>query len=348
MRLVASILAIALLATTAWAASAPWSNVQDRASVIQQKNLDLSGNVPFALPQVGGDNIATAVPIPALPFHDTGNTCSFLNDYDVACPYTGGTSPDVVYSFTPAANMNVTVDLCASLYDTKVYIFDGSPATVVACNDDAGCGATGWQSKIPGANLTGGHTYYIVVDGYGTDCGAYDLLVTENVPCAVCEPFDQLENEPVCYDGYDDQFNGGCNSAVPVYSPVTCGTICGTAGTFMVGIDNYRDTDWYELTVGPGTFTYSGVGNGFDLRLFVLDALCPATVVGTALASNCQSASVTFTGPGTFHLWAGTDTFDGVPCGSRYRLTIDGPGIVPCHSTPTNNTSWGALKVLYR
>ena len=54
----------------------------------------------------GGETIADAVPIGSLPFSDTGATCDNVDDYDEACPY-GSTSPDVVYAFTPAADMDM-------------------------------------------------------------------------------------------------------------------------------------------------------------------------------------------------------------------------------------------------
>jgi hypothetical protein len=45
----------------------------------------------------GGENLDSAVPEPGLPFTDTGATCDNFNDYDEVCPFTGSTSPDVVY-----------------------------------------------------------------------------------------------------------------------------------------------------------------------------------------------------------------------------------------------------------
>jgi hypothetical protein len=125
----------------------------------------------------GGETIATAFPIPALPYYDAGATCDNLNDYDEACPYTGSTSPDVVYVYTPAENQDITIGLCNSFYDTKVYVYDDAGA-LLACNDDfPGCGPNGWRSKIECLGVPGGLNLYIVVDGYGGDCGDYELNV---------------------------------------------------------------------------------------------------------------------------------------------------------------------------
>jgi hypothetical protein len=121
----------------------------------------------------GGENIATAIPIIALPFNDVGFTCDNVNDYDVACS-SASTSPDVVYSYTPSVNQIVDINLCGSAYDTKVFVFENSPDVLVACDDDHYypgdfCGA--WISAIFNLSLTAGNTYYIVIDGWGGDCG---------------------------------------------------------------------------------------------------------------------------------------------------------------------------------
>ena len=142
---------------------------------------------PATLRAAGGETIETATAITALPFVDSGNTCAGANDYDAACPYPGSVSPDLVYACIPPVDMIVDIDLCESLYDTKVYVYASSPDSLVACNDDFwGCGHVDWESRIPELHLAGGVTYYVVVDGYGSACGDYALLVTgEPVPVPV-------------------------------------------------------------------------------------------------------------------------------------------------------------------
>ncbi len=152
--------------------------VQD---MIAEKNAAVSG-VHNPVPQVGGEDIGTAALIPVLPYSDGGNTCGYLNDYDEACPYTGSTSPDVVYAYMPGVPEALDIALCTSLYDTKLYVYENDPFTLVACNDDA-CGDDGFKSELVGVPVIPGNTYYIVVDGYGGDCGDYNLTVTPNTPC---------------------------------------------------------------------------------------------------------------------------------------------------------------------
>lgn len=339
---------VLLLPARVHALTPTWSQKEDRAAVLADKNAHLQHHAISDRVQTTGEDLSSAIPIPSLPFSVSGNTCSYADDYDQSCPYYAPGSPDVVYAYSPSAGGSIDIDLCASQYDTKVYVYDNAATTPIACNDDAGCGITGYQSALMQVPVVAGHTYYIVVDGYGGDCGDYQLVVTAHQACFACQPYDQPEGEPSCADGYIDVFNGGCNSTPPRYTPVTCGTICGSAGTYTMPDGNYRDTDWYEITVGPGTYTYSGTGDGFSMRLFVLSAACAPTVLGTLATTPCVPGSLSFTGPGTFHLFAASNAFSGVPCGAKYRLDISGPGILACQATPASSSTWGALRLLYR
>jgi hypothetical protein len=126
----------------------------------------------------GGETIETAFAIAALPFYDTGDTSDNVDDYDESCPYVGSTSPDVVYAYTPPSNQEITISLCDSGYDTKTYVYDVTGA-LLACNDDfAGCGPSGWRSKIECLPIQDGVEIYIVIDGYGGNLGFYDLDIT--------------------------------------------------------------------------------------------------------------------------------------------------------------------------
>ena len=54
----------------------------------------------YSSPRQGGDTDVDATVIDALPYLMMGTTVGYTDDYDEECPYTGSTSPDVVYSFT--------------------------------------------------------------------------------------------------------------------------------------------------------------------------------------------------------------------------------------------------------
>ncbi|MBU1984490.1 choice-of-anchor J domain-containing protein, partial [bacterium] len=136
-----------------------------------------------------GETCENAIVILSLPFYATDSTNGHVNDYDEVCPYSGSLSPDVVYEFTPDADMLITVDLCLSDdYDTKVYIYEGScvQGTAIACNDDI-CGLNTFRSYLGDVPVRRWQTYYIVVDGYGSQAGVYDLTITSSAP-AMCPP----------------------------------------------------------------------------------------------------------------------------------------------------------------
>jgi len=132
----------------------------------------------------GGENCGSAVVIPSLPFSDTGTTSGKTNDYDEVCPYSGSTAPDVVYAYTASTTNSVSVTLCmpGTAYDSKLYIYantcpdTGNP---YACNDDF-CTTTAYPypyvSQVD-VSFNAGNTYYIVIDGYGSSSGAFDLFI---------------------------------------------------------------------------------------------------------------------------------------------------------------------------
>jgi hypothetical protein len=189
-----------------------------------------------------GDTCSDSIVIPALPYDDSRNSCSFNNDYDEVCPYVGSTSPDVVYEYTPASDEQITVDLCNSAYDTKVYIYaDACVSPPIACNDDACSDPAGnpYRSKLECVPLPAGHTYYIVVDGYGGDCGVYDLSITVCVPSgACCYPDGSCELTP------QEQCSGIWLGAGSTCSPNMCEP-CGLCGPWPHFIDTCAAGDDY-------------------------------------------------------------------------------------------------------
>ena len=125
-----------------------------------------------------GDKIENPFVVTGLPFSTTGTTVGFTDDYDEECPYTGSTSPDVVYMMTSTGG-TYDFTLCEdSQYDTKIYIYDMDQVNV-ACNDDDCTTAAGvnWVSQLLGVSLDAG-VYYVVVDGYGGAEGEYTLDIT--------------------------------------------------------------------------------------------------------------------------------------------------------------------------
>jgi hypothetical protein len=264
----------------------------------------------------GGETIATATAIPSLPYSDSGTTDGYVNDYDEVCPYTGSTSPDVVYAYTPAGNQVINIDLCLSSYDTKLYVYENAhtPGAPYACNDDfhfaAPCYA--YSSKIEFLNVTGGNTYYIVVDGYGGSSGAYVLDVTAVDDCPPVDCVGTPEVEP----------NDGPNGDPIAYGSVDCGeTICGDfwadGGT--------RDTDWYELLLIEDSIVSIDLSAGPYDGLIFLIAGDAATILYTGDAGSYCTAEQIVSDclpAGTYYVWAGPAVFEGVPNPEDYALTV--------------------------
>ena len=132
----------------------------------------------------GGDDCGSATVIGSIPFSDTGTTGGYADDYDAsgvdACP-SSATAPDVVYSYSPTVDTVLDMTLCnGSDYDTKLFVYENAcSGDPIRCNDDA---CPGHVSELLGVQLTGGNTYYIVIDGYGSSSGDYVMDLTESEP----------------------------------------------------------------------------------------------------------------------------------------------------------------------
>jgi len=341
----------ALVVLVVLLAAAMVAGATSNRMTVAEKNLVPKGTPTYEGRDVG-DNIAAPIIVGSLPFTETGNTCAYLDDYDVTCPYPGSTSPDVVYSYSPVSDVTVDVSLCGSTYDTKVYIFENAEGNVVCCNDDA-CGPNGYQSEMRNVFLYAGNQYYFVVDGYGGDCGDYEIQITAAPPCDVVAPVGAiLEGEPTCGPGYVDDYNAGCNAEPAAFYPLNPSgdtiVLFGTSGTYD---EMTRDTDWYEIYVqAPNTVTLSAVAE-FPVRIFFINGNTalgcddPEFVISTAEAGPCETATLTETvGPGYYWLWVGPSVYACQPCGLEYIIEVDGY-VGP---SPVDDVSWSTVKAIYR
>lgn len=126
---------------------------------------------PGARLDEGGDDCANAVVIASLPYADTGNTCDNTNQ----C---GGTSRDVFYRYSvPAGGQRLTASLCSGTnYDSYLRIYSACCTSELAYNDDF-CGL---NSEITRDFVAG--DIWIMVEGYGNNCGSYTLTVDAEAP----------------------------------------------------------------------------------------------------------------------------------------------------------------------
>jgi hypothetical protein len=298
----------------------------------------------------GGEDIASAILIPAIPFSDNGLTCDNVDDYDETCPFTSPGSSDVVYSYTPATNGSIDIDLFGSDYDTKVYVYQNgyTPGYPYACNDDY---YPNYVSKIIAMPVTAGNTYYIVIDGWYGDCGNYVLTIGMGTDCSACLSCSIPEGEPDIPNNGLDITNGGCNSNPQVFMPLQLNRVlCGRANTYDYFGDSYRDTDWYELTLTEaGTLYWSGIAM-YNLQLVILssdycDPLYQTTyAIGTAPMCSILTISADLPA-GTYYLWAGPSFYSDMPGGANYNAvaTLNAPPpddwctLPPPFETPVSN-----------
>jgi hypothetical protein len=131
------------------------------------------------LPGPGTCDNPTVIPAEGGTF---GGTTSGTSAQAGSCG-SSGTSPEQVFEWTPAASGTATIETCGTgtTFDSVLYMRSGQCAggPEVACNDDACANSTGLNraSRIT-PTVTGGQTYFIVVDGYGGAQGTFSLTVT--------------------------------------------------------------------------------------------------------------------------------------------------------------------------
>ncbi|SVA88110.1 uncharacterized protein METZ01_LOCUS140964, partial [marine metagenome] len=299
----------------------------------------------------GGDTIEDPLFIDALPYTAFGSTEWFTNMYDEACPYTGSTSPDVVYSYTAASDENVTVSLCGegSEYDTKVYVYD-QDMLLAGCNDD-GC-ANSWSPFVsligdenpaaPSIPMIGGTTYYIIVDGYGGAMGNYELNVTSDGAGQCAD--DGFEDDDTKDQATDHGGNGTWDYALCAED--------NPDGIVQPG--GFTAVDWSVVTVGPwSNLTVSTVGDPTDVNDIDLwvedyngDGICAwgggddlagsgeAFTEESLVYSNLSDASVT--------VYVGAIYFAG-DNPINYALSIEVAG-VDCPECPQNLTATSGLE----
>ncbi len=144
-------------------------------------------------PPAGGCSPCDAAAIiPAAGGTFTGTTINGNGSILTGAPTCSGDggAPERVYRWTPNVSGQVVVSTCsdATLYDTRVYVYEGTcPGTVVACDNDASGCSTGTPSSNAGSRamftVTAGETYYVVVDGFAGQGGAYSLYVGTPTVC---------------------------------------------------------------------------------------------------------------------------------------------------------------------
>jgi hypothetical protein len=227
---------------------------------------------------VGGETVEDPNWVTGLPFTAFGSTEFYYDNYDESCPYTGSTSPDVVYAYSATEDGVVDASLCgdATDYDTKLYVYENEVGMIAAtenglggCNDDA-CSTASYPSPyvsaIEGVILTAGNTYYFVVDGYGGNLGNYELSISSGGGGGDCTD-DEFEDDDTKDTATD---HGDVDEGSWAYA------LCqddNPDGTVQPG--GFTAVDWSVVTVAPWTslttWTVGDPPESSDIDLWIED-----------------------------------------------------------------------------
>jgi hypothetical protein len=285
-----------------------------------------------------------------------------LSNRAADAPGIGVWSPDrkqgspAAISAEEASTINLESTILAFSSDAYAVVCEGGATATATCCDVYGNEYGNWVEGLAGQNGQNCN-----MSENPMFCGAATGNVTlrgdspcaqENNPCGqligfwpvACEgsgcncPGGQEEGEPPCHDEYEDHYNGGCNSVPPVFQVLepVCDcpiTVYGASGTFLLGGENARDTDWYEITADEMTdLTFCCVAD-FPLLIVLVDGNqgCgnPPIMDMTSGPPGEEICLVAGLDPGIYWLWVGPSVFEGVPCGSFYEMNVYGLS-APC------------------
>jgi hypothetical protein len=294
--------------------------------------------------------VTPIVVVPGLPFVDSATTCEFSDALRPPCADLSS-APEVVYAYTPATDQRV--DFLVSGWDVfDAALFVMSSDSVVACNND-GWGRDPRLYRVP---LRGGTTYFIVVDGSESSCGAFTLHVEETPPpCPLtCPPGSIPEGETVCHATYVDTYDCGCNQFPPAFRDLPCGddgvTVCGTYGTYAYFSEEWRDTDWFRFVLPETALVSCRVSGQAETQLAVMRAVdgCDdrPLICDSAFAPPCDTVVCEQTlEAGLYYVFVAPRHFVGVECGAAYVLQLDG---LRCPPVDTQSVSWSRVRAIYR
>ena len=156
--------------------------------------------------------------------------------------------------------------------------------------------------------------------------GDLTTCATGVCPCAVeCPPDGVPEEEPDCYDGYVDHYNGGCSVSPPVFLPIDLDVpLCGRSGTYLNqwGMP-VRENDWMEVTITEEMVLMWAVEAEFSVHIAIFrpgeTTPCDFEVLAEAYGDACEIVrAVAYVTPGTYWLFVGPTRLQGVPCGVSY------------------------------
>ncbi len=284
-----------------------------------------------------GDDPNDALEVTGLPYSHSGNTADCSDDADEVCGGASSSSADAMYYYQPAGNQVIDVTLCNSSFDTKLYIYENTvtPGAPHACDEDS-CPSSN-RSILTNVALTGGATYFIVIDGEAGAEGLYEISISE-----VVDP-----NSP----GPD---NDDCADAAPVGDGSFSGSTVDATndGTSSCGTSTTSPDVWYLYTApvtGDATATTCNGVTDYDTVLSVFSAcggtqiVCNDDTTGSppacALGGLNRKSTVTWSVTAGQTYLVRVTGFNGATGG--YQLDISSVGAGPGNDACANATPVG-------
>lgn len=105
----------------------------------------------------------------------SGDTTEWSDFYTPSC-MDENFAPDAWYTWTAPYSADFEFDTAGSEFDTVLEIRSYSDGSSLGCNDDAGDGTL--QSFVS-VSLLAGETVLVIIDGFDTDAGFYQLNIND-------------------------------------------------------------------------------------------------------------------------------------------------------------------------
>jgi hypothetical protein len=255
---------------------------------------------------VAQDECATAVAILANVPTAFDNSAATASAETFPCSFNGlPHSNDIWYRYTATSNMDISVNLCGTGFDTLLQSWSGSCGALVpiVCNDDS-CAL---QSAIQFAGVTG-QSYYIQVAGWNGAFGVGTITVSEVTPPVPC-------TGGISTVGYIGGNQGNPGGAIYFDLTVTSAvTIGGIQTNYIAGIGS-------PVGVTVYTTPTTSVGNEGNMAAWTQVAMDNGGAV--AAAANSPT-SITFASP--LNLAAGSYGIALVASASAQHTYTNGTG----------------------
>lgn len=239
-----------------------------------------------------------------------------------------------------------------SAFSVQINATDGDPGA--CCNRDVNTGGMGTCTDAVARSTCIVNTVNVFKPGACADFGT-DPSCNLCISDAVCMAGATAEGEAVCSSGYHDLFNQGCLESPFAFTSISCGqAICATSGNYApfcntvsdcvpgqscnsnacTGPAVARDNDWYLLTLTQLTEITATVEGRLPMQISLMNnggaapsATCPTAAFAFLEFANstrsCEPISITrCLPPGTWILRVRPDVLAGIPCNTKYRISV--------------------------